>query len=122
MTSTVVAVDGAASRSALSGHVTGHGVSGALFNQLQGLGEFDADACMNCGVCTATCPLETGMLPRRLFRYAVLGMADRVRSEQEAVFSCLLCRACESACPGGVHITGNVLVLRNWLLRDWGES
>lgn len=101
---------------------TGGAVSGALVRQLRGLGDFDADACMNCGVCTATCPLETDLLPRRLFRYAVLGLVERVRSEQEAVFSCLLCRACESSCPGGVHITGNVLVLRHWFWKEWGEN
>ncbi|GEM_PF-253980 len=97
-------------------------VSDRLVRQLRSLGPFDADACMNCGVCTATCPLGTDLLPRRLFRYVVLGLVERVRSEHEAVFSCLLCRACESSCPGGVHITANVLALRHWLLKDWGEG
>ena len=79
---------------------------------------FDAGACMNCGVCTATCPVGIDLLPRRLFRYAVLGMADRVRAEERAVFSCLLCRACEENCPGGVHITENVRILRRRLLEE----
>lgn len=93
-------------------------VSRELADRLHELGAFDAEACMNCGVCTATCPLGVDLLPRRLFRYAVLGLEERVRAETETVFSCLLCRACESACPGGVHITENVRVLRRYLLED----
>ena len=84
--------------------------------ELAALGDFDAQACMNCGICTAICPLSTDVLPRRLMRYAALGMAERVRQEEEAVFSCLLCRSCEENCPAWVHITENVRLLRRWLL------
>lgn len=93
-------------------------VSPAFADELRRIGEFDAEECMNCGVCSAACPLGIDLLPRRLFRYVVLGMEDRVRAESRAVFSCLLCRACEESCPAGVHITENVRVLRHWLLED----
>lgn len=89
-----------------------------LADELRLIGSYDAEACMNCGVCTAVCPLEIDLLPRRLFRYVELGLADRVREESETVFSCLLCRACEESCPADVHITENVRVLRHWLLED----
>jgi heterodisulfide reductase subunit C2 len=79
---------------------------------------FDAEACMNCGFCTATCPLGIDVLPRRLFRYVVFGMEEAVRAESDAIFSCLLCRACEQSCPAGVHITDNVRMLRGWLFRE----
>ena len=85
---------------------------------LRAEGAFDAEACMNCGVCTATCPLGLDVLPRRLFRYALLGLEERVRAEEEAIFSCLLCRACEESCPAGVHITENVRTLRHHLSRS----
>jgi len=81
-------------------------------------GAFDAEACMNCGVCTATCPLGLEVLPRRLFRYVLLGMEERVREESETVYSCLLCRLCEESCPAGVHITENVRTLRHHLNRS----
>ncbi len=79
---------------------------------------FDARACMNCGFCSAACPLGIDVLPRRLFRYVLFGMDAAVRAESETIFSCLLCRACEQSCPAGVHITENVRVLRGWLLRE----
>jgi heterodisulfide reductase subunit C2 len=80
-------------------------------------GAFDAEACMNCGVCTAICPLGVDLLPRRLFRYVLLGMEGRVLAETESVYSCLLCRACEESCPAGVHITENVRTLRHYVNR-----
>lgn len=89
-----------------------------LASGLSRLGEFDAASCMNCGVCTATCPLGIDVLPRRVMRQAVLGLGDQLRAESEAVFSCLLCRACEENCPAGVHITENVRLLRRWLLEE----
>lgn len=89
-----------------------------LEGELSRLGEFDAAACMNCGVCTATCPLGIDVLPRRVMRYAVLGLDGHVRAAGEAVFSCLLCRACEENCPAGVHIAENVRLLRRWLLEE----
>jgi heterodisulfide reductase subunit C len=89
-----------------------------LADELRRIGSYDAEACMNCGVCTAVCPLDIDLLPRRLFRYVELGLAERVREESEIIFSCLLCRACEESCPADVHITENVRVLRHWLLED----
>ena len=78
---------------------------------------FDAGACMNCGICTAVCPLGLDLLPRRLFRYVELGLEERVLAETETVYSCLLCKACEESCPAGVHITENVRSLRHYINR-----
>ncbi len=82
------------------------------------MGPFDADACMSCGICTATCPLGIDVLPRRVLRYAALGLGDQVRAAGDTIFSCLLCRACEVSCPAGVHITEDIRLLRRWLLQE----
>jgi heterodisulfide reductase subunit C len=86
--------------------------------ELRRHGDFDAEACMSCGYCSASCPLGIDVLPRRLFRYAMLGMEDALRAESESIFTCLLCRACEQSCPAGVHITDNMRTLRSWLIRE----
>ena len=92
-------------------------VSPGFADRVREAGAFDAEACMNCGVCTAICPLGVDLLPRRLFRYVLLGMEERVLAETESVYSCLLCRSCEESCPAGVHITENVRTLRHYVNR-----
>jgi len=75
--------------------------------------EFNATACMNCGVCSAVCPLGMELLPRKLFRYVLLGLGEKVLSNIETIYSCLLCKLCEANCPANVHIAENVRSLRN---------
>jgi heterodisulfide reductase subunit C len=76
------------------------------------LGEFDASACLNCGVCSALCPLGYDILPRRLFRLVLLGLEDALEAHTTEIYSCLLCRMCEANCPAGVHIAENIRHLR----------
>lgn len=75
---------------------------------------FDATACMSCGACTAICPVELGLLPRTLFRLAMLGLDEQVREQEDTIFSCLLCRLCEVSCPAEVPIAENVRLLRGY--------
>ncbi|MEJ2578534.1 MAG: 4Fe-4S dicluster domain-containing protein [Kineosporiaceae bacterium] len=77
--------------------------------------DFNAQACMNCGVCTSVCPMGIDMLPRKLFHLVVLGEREEVLRNTEAVYSCLLCRMCEVSCPADVKITANVRALRHYL-------
>ena len=93
-------------------------VTPSLAAEVAGGRPFDAAACMNCGVCSAVCPMGIDVLPRTVFRHVELGMADRLLEESETVFSCLLCRLCEESCPAGVHITENVRALRHYLNRE----
>jgi heterodisulfide reductase subunit C2 len=81
-------------------------------------GEFDAALCMNCGTCTALCPLGIELMPRTLFRRVLLGDRESVEGQQATIFSCLLCRMCETNCPAGVRIAENVRALRTYLNRE----
>lgn len=77
--------------------------------------EFNVSACMNCGVCSAVCPMGIELLPRKLFRYVLLGLKDKVLENKETIYSCLLCRMCEANCPAKVHIAENVRSLRYYM-------
>jgi heterodisulfide reductase subunit C2 len=92
-------------------------VSQALLDDVRACGEFDAAACMSCGICTACCPMDAELSPRRLFRCVVLGLDERLLAETENVYSCLLCRLCEESCPAGVPVTENIRALRSYLNR-----
>ncbi len=78
---------------------------------------FDARACMNCGVCTALCPVEIGVLPRQVFRHAMLGLEEKLLEDSDTIFSCLLCRMCEVNCPAEVPIAENMRLLRTTINR-----
>ena len=92
-------------------------VNPRLVEEVGGSEEFNASACMNCGVCTAVCPMGIEVLPRKLFRHVLLGMEDQVLEETESIYSCLLCKMCEVNCPAGVHIAENVRTLRHHINR-----
>lgn len=79
---------------------------------------FDASACLNCGTCTALCPMEVDVLPRRLFRYVLMGAKDKVLENTANIYSCLLCKMCEDNCPAGVHIAENVRSLRTYINKN----
>lgn len=81
-------------------------------------GEFDAAACMNCGVCCALCPMEIDILPRQIFRYVLLGLEERVLDNTSNIYSCLLCKMCEANCPADVHIAQNVRFLRHYINKN----
>jgi heterodisulfide reductase subunit C len=80
--------------------------------------DFNATACMHCGVCTAVCPMGKEILPRKLFSYALMGMKDKVSENTNVIFQCLLCRMCVENCPADVKIAENVRFLRNKINRE----
>ena len=68
---------------ALTARAAGEGgdgmrVSPALAAEVKGLDGFNASACLNCGVCTALCPLGYEILPRKMFRLVLLGLEERL--------------------------------------------
>jgi heterodisulfide reductase subunit C len=76
--------------------------------------------CINCGTCSAVCPLprENVLLPRQLLRLLNLGREEALIARADTVFSCLLCRLCEETCPAGVDIPACVRFLRGYLNRN----
>lgn len=75
-------------------------VEPGLYPELQAFGATDISACFNCGTCTAICPLsETDTtFPRRIIRYAQVGMKDALLSSKE-IWSCYYCGECSDSCP-----------------------
>ena len=90
-------------------------VSSKLATAVKTSEEFNAAACMHCGICTAVCPMGYEILPRKLFRYVQIGLEDKLLENISSVYSCLLCGMCSSNCPAGVNIPENVRFLRNYL-------
>lgn len=62
--------------------------------------------CMQCGLCTATCPLGDAMEfpPRKLILQAASGNLDKVLASP-ALWMCVACYACSKRCPRGIELT-----------------
>jgi len=71
-----------------------------LYSDLKRFGAADVSACFSCGTCTAICPLSDGdaTFPRRIIRYAQVGMKDQLLSSKE-LWSCYACAECSDSCP-----------------------
>ena len=71
-----------------------------LLTDLQRYGAADVSACFSCGTCTASCPLvsEDASFPRRIIRYAQVGMRDELLGSKE-LWTCYACGECSETCP-----------------------
>lgn len=91
---------------------------------LKKMGAFDVSACYNCGNCTAICPLseEGHELPRKLIRYAVLGLKDKIVSCPE-VWMCYFCGECSTSCPRSADPGQFMMSARRYAIRrcSWGR-
>jgi ferredoxin len=71
-----------------------------LYPEILKYGAADVSACFSCGTCTATCPLSQtdGTFPRRIIRYAQVGMKDALLGSKE-LWACYQCGECSESCP-----------------------
>ena len=63
--------------------------------------------CLECGKCTAVCPISRksdGFSPRRLLARAI-ATSDVSALQGESLYSCLTCMACDPVCPSGISMT-----------------
>jgi len=91
-------------------------------DELKKYGAFDANACYNCGNCTAVCTLSTeeNSFPRKMVRYSVLGLDDEIESSLDP-WLCYYCGECSTTCPREADPGELMMSLRRWLISkyDW---
>jgi heterodisulfide reductase subunit C len=90
-------------------------VDPGFMREMQKLGGFDATACYSCGNCTATCPLSEGgySFPRKMVRYTMLGLKDRIRRSPE-LWLCDYCGECSDTCPREADPGALMMALRRY--------
>ncbi len=93
-----------------------------VFEDIKKMGAFDVSACMNCGLCTVTCPLSISgnEFPRKLIRYAVLGLDEKLVSHPEP-WLCYYCGDCSDQCPSEAEPGEFMMATRRYLTSryDW---
>ena len=92
------------------------------FETIKKLGAHNAIKCMNCGLCTVSCPLSiTGNeFPRKMIRYASLGLENKIASHPEP-WMCFYCGDCSKTCPSGAQPGEFMMATRRFLISkyDW---
>ncbi|RLD88227.1 MAG: hypothetical protein DRJ09_08800 [Bacteroidetes bacterium] len=91
-------------------------------DELKKYGVFDANACYNCGNCTAVCTLsdEENSFPRKMIRYSVLGLENEIQASLDP-WLCYYCGECSTTCPREADPGELMMSLRRWLTAkyDW---
>ncbi len=98
-------------------------VDTGLLSDIQRFGAADVNACFSCGVCTATCPLVTddGTFPRRMIRYAQVGLKDRLLSSRE-LWTCYACGQCSEQCPQQAEPSEFMAAARRWAVASYDRT
>jgi len=75
--------------------------------------------CIQCGACSAVCPLSAYMdyTPRRLIAMTEAGMKDEVLGSF-SIWVCAGCYACTAACPKEIPITDMMYALKRTAIRE----
>lgn len=98
-------------------------VDSTLITELKEYGAINPEACINCGNCTAVCPLTTSEhpFPRRTIRMVQMGMRDRLVSNIDP-WLCYFCGDCSITCPRGAEPAETMMATRRWLIAHYDKS
>ena len=94
-----------------------------LFDDIQRYGAADVSACFSCGVCTATCPLvgEGSGFPRRIIRYAEVGLRDKLLASPE-LWQCYSCGECSESCPTQAEPSAFMASARRYAIASYDRT
>jgi ferredoxin len=94
-----------------------------LYPDIRRFGAADVSSCFSCGTCTASCPLSTsdGPFPRRVIRYAQLGMKEALLSTKE-LWACYQCGECAETCPTQADPSEFMAAARRYAIASYDKS
>ncbi len=94
-----------------------------LYPEIQRFGATDISACFSCGTCSATCPMSQsdGTFPRRIIRYAQLGMKEQLLSSKE-LWTCYQCGECAETCPTQADPSEFMAATRRYAIASYDKT
>lgn len=94
----------------------------AIRHDIELFGGGDLNACMNCGNCTAVCPLSTPeeAFPRKIMHYLSVGMKEKLLQSTDP-WLCYYCGECSESCPREAQPGETMMAARRYLTSqyDW---
>ena len=91
-------------------------------DELERFGVDSTLECFNCGTCAAICPLIYEHFPRKMIRYAQLGVKDRIMENANELWRCLHCGLCTHTCPRQADPSEVILGLRRMAIAEWRRA
>jgi len=84
-----------------------------LIGKIEALSGVSVRQCLQCGKCSAGCPMASFMevAPTRIMRMLQMGQAERVL-EGLSIWRCASCETCSTRCPNEVHVAAVMDALR----------
>ena len=76
--------------------------------------------CMECGVCTGSCPVSrelSGFSPRQMIKRAMMDPEEGLLHSHE-IWACLSCSLCSSRCPVEIDGPEMIVALRKLIAED----
>jgi ferredoxin len=94
-----------------------------LHRDVAQFGGHDVDLCMNCGNCTAVCPISEdsgASFPRRVIHLLQVGRADKLVQSVDP-WLCYYCGECSESCPRAANPAETMMATRRLLTAryDW---
>jgi heterodisulfide reductase subunit C len=89
-----------------------------FFNKLKELSGQNVKLCMQCGTCSASCPMmdHMGMSPRQIMHFLQFGLEEHIEA-YNTYWICASCHTCSVRCPRGIDIARVMEALRQLILR-----
>ncbi len=95
-----------------------HNISIESIEKIKELSGENVKVCMQCGTCTAACPMaeEMDVFPRKVMHYSQFGMVNSM-ADINTYWKCASCHSCSVRCPRGIDIAKVMEALRLLVLR-----
>jgi ferredoxin len=95
----------------------------SLLAEVRRYGNFDTNACYQCGSCTVSCDLSENSVsfPRKMMQYVLFGLKNKLLSGLEP-WLCYYCGDCSTACPRETEPGEAMMTLRRYLTAQYDGS
>ena len=94
------------------------GIGGDIFQKIEELSGQKIYRCMQCGSCSAGCPMHDRMdiAPNQIWKLLQLGETETVK-RSSSIWACFTCFTCGLRCPKGIDLAKVMEAVRQLLLR-----
>ena len=103
----------------MSVHILLNALENEILDRVAEISGQNIRRCMQCGTCTAVCPMAEHMdiTPRQAVLMLLHGQSEPVLAS-ETPWLCASCHSCQARCPRDIELTRVMEAIRQVMLRD----